>query len=164
HLGGIVECRNKPAITFGSNHCKVIGHNAPTSRLRAHVKVPVTPTQLAHDEKGDSPAGRHKRQTHCSQIFSKPFAWLQQFPPSRLESRAHQRKRSAHNSDNSRRGHNYPVHSRQYFRCATLPAAPIDEAEQCHKKKRFRVGGDEEKCCRIPKDEKRPANLKRRRK
>ena len=56
-LSGIVKCRNKPAIIFGSKHCKVIGHNAPTSRLRKHVQVPMTPAQLAQDKKGDPTAG-----------------------------------------------------------------------------------------------------------
>src|SRR5262249_35064960 len=74
----------------------------------------------------------------------------------------HQRKCSAHNSDNSRRGHHNSVGSRQYFRRATLRGAPIDEAKECHKKKRFRVSSDEKECCRVRENEKRPQNLMRR--
>ena len=61
----------------------------------------------------------------------------------------------------SGRGHNHPMHSRQHSRRATLRGAPIDEAEQRHKKERFRVSGDEEERCRVREDEECPANLKR---
>src|SRR5215831_8938090 len=121
----------------------------------------MTPAQLAQNEKGDRAAGRHKRQTDSCPVLSKPFAWLEQSAPSGLKSRAHQRKGSAHNSNNSRRGHNDPVHGRQHSRRATRCGAPIDEAEQRHKKERFRVSSDEEERCRVREDEQCPANLKR---
>ena len=121
----------------------------------------MTPTQLAPNEKNDPAAGRHKRQTDSCPVLSKPFPWLEQTAPSGSNGRAHQRKGSAHNPDNSRRGHNHPMHSRQHSRRATLRGAPIDEAEQRHKKKRFRISGDEEERCRVRQDEECPANLKR---
>src|SRR5205814_6090488 len=121
----------------------------------------MTPAHLAQNEKNDSAAGRHKRQTDSCPVLSEPFAWLEQPAPSGLKSRAHQRKGSANNSDNSRRGHNQPVRSRRGFRRGTLCGAPIDESEQRHKKERFRVCGDQEKRRGIREDQKCPANLKR---
>src|SRR6476646_12110305 len=53
------------------------------------------------------------------------------------------------------------MHSRQHFRHAPRRGAPIDEAQQRHKKERFRVSGDEKERCRIRQDEECPANLKR---
>src|SRR5262245_13172286 len=119
------------------------------------------PTHLAQNKKGDPAASRHKRQRDSCPVFPKPFARLEQTAPSGLKSRAHQRKGSAHNCDNSRRGHNHSVYSCQPSRGTTLRGVPIDEAKQCHKKERFRVGGDEEECCRVREDEERPTNLKR---
>src|SRR6476469_9690550 len=53
------------------------------------------------------------------------------------------------------------MRSRQHCRRTTLRGAPIDEAEQRHKKERFGISGDEEERCRVRQDEECPANLKR---
>src|SRR5206468_9126592 len=99
-FSGIIKCGNEPAVTVGLKHCKIIGHDAPTSRLREHVKLPVTPSQLAVSEECDRAGRRDKCQADSCTVLSNPGLRLEQTAPSSTRNRAHHRKSGTHDSDN----------------------------------------------------------------
>jgi hypothetical protein len=124
----------------------------------------VTPAQLAIDKERERAQCCRKHQTDRRGVFTKPRQGLAQTVPSFPENRPNHWKSCTEDSDDPRRGHYNTVQRCPDSRGTTVRAAPIDEAQQRHEKKRFRIAGNQKKGGWMGDNQQCAAKLERRRK
>src|SRR5204862_6862032 len=109
---------------------QVIRPNVHTSRLGEHVDGPAAQASLAVKKEENGPENRATHHRNRAPIVSQPTAGITQGAPTFANQIAHDWKRSARNSDDSRRRHRDSVEGSQNFRGAAFGAAPVDKTDQ----------------------------------